>query len=268
MFFFHLFMLNVLRINVSLIYTSYKLDYCRKHILNQLIIVLFISLYLSCALSFSLNYQLQQTLALIYMTNTFLDEWKLNKIIKKNKRLITKNICFKEWLKNHTSLFYLSIPFTSECDLFFCAATETNRQTHRQSQQTCRIHNLQSHQTLRARFHSSKSAAASKSNRTFARGREAKRRHVLTFGFSQSDGLTGLGGVTDTVLVDGAHSKAVALPLDQVERWEPWRAHQHVQTGQLPAVLPCQGLIQEQHRSFQKSTIRPLSRASSLFSIY
>lgn len=30
--FFHLFLLNVLRINVSLSYTSYKLDYCRKHI--------------------------------------------------------------------------------------------------------------------------------------------------------------------------------------------------------------------------------------------
>lgn len=71
--------------------------------------------------------------------------------------------------------------------------------------------------------------------------------HFLTLCFSQGDEFTWLRGVTDTVLVDGAHSKAVLLSLDQVKHWEPGRVYHHVQTGQLPAVLPCQRLIKVQH---------------------
>lgn len=71
--------------------------------------------------------------------------------------------------------------------------------------------------------------------------------HFLTLRLSQGDWRTRLRGVTDTVLVDGAHSEAVLLALDQVKHWEPGSVYHHVQTGQLPAALPCQGLIQVQH---------------------
>lgn len=74
------------------------------------------------------------------------------------------------------------------------------------------------------------------------------RAHCLTLWLSQGDQFTRLRRVTDTVLVDGAHSEAVLLALDQVKHWEPGRVYLHVQTGQLPAALPCQRLIQVQHK--------------------
>lgn len=70
--------------------------------------------------------------------------------------------------------------------------------------------------------------------------------HFLTLWLAQGDRFTRLRGIADTVLVDGAHPEAVLLALDQVKHWESGRVHHHVQTGQLPATVPCQGLIQAQ----------------------
>lgn len=69
----------------------------------------------------------------------------------------------------------------------------------------------------------------------------------LTLLLSQENGPTGLRGVADAVLVDGAHSEAVLLALHQVKYGKPGRIHHHIQTGQLPAALPCKGLIQVQY---------------------
>lgn len=91
--------------------------------------------------------------------------------------------------------------------------------------------------------------------------------HFLTLWLSQGDGLARLGGVTDTVLVDGAHSEAVLLALDQVKHWEPGRVYRHVQTGQLPAAFTCQGLVQVQQKKKTKIISKALfiSRTCPLF---
>lgn len=60
---------------------------------------------------------------------------------------------------------------------------------------------------------------------------------MVTLWLSQGDGRTRIRRVTDTILVDRAHSEAVLLALDQVKDWEARRVDHHVQTGQLPAVL-------------------------------
>ena len=64
----------------------------------------------------------------------------------------------------------------------------------------------------------------------------------LTLWLSQRDGWAGIRGVTNTILVDGAHPEAVLLAFFQVKHREPGGVHHHIHTGQLPAVLPCQGL--------------------------
>jgi len=76
----------------------------------------------------------------------------------------------------------------------------------------------------------------------------------LTLWLPQGDRGAGLRGVTDAVLIDGAHSEAVLLALGQVKHWEPGRVYLHVQTGQLPAALPCQGLIPTPPKKQTKTT--------------
>lgn len=76
---------------------------------------------------------------------------------------------------------------------------------------------------------------------------------ALTSMLGQPDRPAGLRGLADAILVDGAHSKAVLPPLDQVESREARRAHQRVQTGQLPAVLPRHGLDGEREKDHIKN---------------
>lgn len=54
------------------------------------------------------------------------------------------------------------------------------------------------------------------------------------------------------MLVDGAHSEAVLLALDQVKHWEPRRCHLHVQAGRLPVVSNHWGLGKWTHRPFSE----------------
>ena len=92
--------------------------------------------------------------------------------------------------------------------------------------------------------------------------------HDLTLWLSQGDRFAGLRGVADTVLVDGAHSEAVLLALDQVKHWEPGRVHHHVQTGQLPAALLCQGLIQVEHYKNHKDDFKSTIYLKDVFIIH